>query len=67
MGSVARVAARKGSPLVVGIGDDEFFIGSDATPIVEYTNKVVYIGEEEIVTLEKNQLLKIKTIGNVEK
>ena len=61
------VAARKGSPLVVGIGDDEFFIGSDATPIVEYTNKVVYIGEEEIVTLEKNQPLKIKTIGNVEK
>ena len=61
------VAARKGSPLVVGIGDDEFFIGSDATPIVEYTNKVVYIGEEEIVTLERNQLLKIKTIGNVEK
>ena len=61
------VAARKGSPLVVGIGDDEFFIGSDATPIVEYTNKVVYIGEEEIVTLERNQPLKIKTIGNVEK
>ena len=61
------VAARKGSPLVVGIGDNEFFIGSDATPIVEYTNKVVYIGEEEIVTLEKNQPLKIKTIGNVEK
>ena len=61
------VAARKGSPLVVGIGDDEFFIGSDATPIVEYTNKVVYIGEKEIVTLEKNQPLKIKTIGNVEK
>ena len=61
------VAARKGSPQVVGIGDNEFFIGSDATPIVEYTNKVVYIGEEEIVTLEKNQPLKIKTIGNVEK
>ncbi len=61
------VAARKGSPLVVGIGDNEFFIGSDATPIVEYTNKVVYIGEEEIVTLERNQPLKIKTIGNVEK
>lgn len=61
------VAARKGSPLVVGIGDNEFFIGSDATPIVEYTNKVVYIVEEEIVTLKKNQPLKIKTIGNVEK
>ncbi len=40
------VAARKGSPLVVGIGEDEFFLASDATPIVEFTNKVVYIGEE---------------------
>lgn len=61
------VAARKGSPLVVGIGDDEFFLASDATPIVEFTNKVVYIGEEEIVTLERGKELKIKTIGNVEK
>ena len=39
------VAARKGSPLVVGLGEDEFFLASDATPIVEYTNKVVYVGE----------------------
>lgn len=61
------VAARKGSPLVVGIGDDEYFIGSDATPIIEYTNKVTYIGEEEIVTIRRNEPLKIKTIGNVEK
>ncbi len=61
------VAARKGSPLVVGIGDDEFFLASDATPIVEFTDKVVYIGEEEIVTLERGKELKIKTIGNVEK
>ena len=62
------VAARKGSPLVVGIGEGgEYFIGSDATPIVEYTDKVVYIGEEEIVTLERNQPLKIKTITNIEK
>ena len=61
------VAARKGSPLVVGIGDDEFFLASDATPIVEFTNKVVYIGEEEIVTLKRGEELKIKTIGNVEK
>jgi len=61
------VAARKGSPLVVGIGDGEYFLASDATPIVEYTNKVVYIGEEEIVTLERNKPLKIRTIGNVEK
>lgn len=61
------VAARKGSPLVVGIGEDEYFIGSDATPIIEYTNRVTYIGEEEIVTLQRNEPLKIKTIGNIEK
>ena len=61
------VAARKGSPLVVGIGEDEFFLASDATPIVEFTKKVVYIGEEEIVTLQRGEALKIKTIGNVEK
>ena len=61
------VAARKGSPLVVGIGEDEYFLASDATPIIEYTNKVVYIGEEEIVTLERGKGVKIRTIGNVEK
>jgi len=61
------VAARKGSPLVVGIGEDEFFLASDATPIVEYTDQVVYIGEEEVVTLQRGKQLKIKTIGNVEK
>lgn len=61
------VAARKGSPLVVGVGDNEYFLASDATPIVEYTNKVVYIGEEEIVTLTRNNGMKIRTISNVEK
>ncbi len=61
------VAARKGSPLVVGIGEDEYFLASDATPIVEYTNQVVYIGEEEIVVLQRGKELKIKTISNVEK
>jgi glutamine---fructose-6-phosphate transaminase (isomerizing) len=61
------VAARKGSPLVVGIGEDEFFLASDATPIIEFTNQVVYIGEEEVVTLQRGKELKIKTIGNVEK
>lgn len=61
------VAARKGSPLVVGLGENEFFLASDATPIVEYTNEVVYIGEEEIVTLRRGEELKIRTIGNVQK
>jgi glutamine---fructose-6-phosphate transaminase (isomerizing) len=58
------VAARKGSPLVVGIGDKEFFLASDASPIVEYTKNVVYIKEEEIVTLNANGELTLKTIGN---
>lgn len=61
------VAARKGSPLVVGLGIDEFFLASDATPIIEYTNQVVYVGEEEIVTLRRGKELKIMTISNVEK
>ncbi|MEQ8906374.1 glutamine--fructose-6-phosphate transaminase (isomerizing) [Ekhidna sp.] len=46
------VAARKGSPLVLGLGKDEFFLASDATPIIEHTNEVIYIKDEEIVVLE---------------
>ena len=61
------VAARKGSPLVVGIGEGEYFLASDATPIVEYTDKVVYINDEEVVLLETNKELEITTIGNVRK
>lgn len=61
------IAARKGSPLVIGIGKDEFFVASDATPIVEYTRKVVYLNDEEIAVLGRNKELKIKTIGNIEK
>lgn len=61
------VAARKGSPLVVGVGENEYFLASDATPIIEYTDKVVYIGEEEIVTLNRGNGMRIKTISNVEK
>ena len=61
------VAARKGSPLVVGIGEEEYFLASDATPIVEYTDKVVYINDEEVVTLERGKDLDITTIGNVRK
>lgn len=61
------VAARKGSPLVVGIGEEEYFIGSDATPIIEFTDQVTYIGDEEIVTIQRNQPLRIRTIGNIDK
>ena len=46
------VAARKGSPLVLGLGKGEFFLASDATPIIEHTNEVVYLKDEEIVVME---------------
>ncbi|MGQ0827256.1 MAG: glutamine--fructose-6-phosphate transaminase (isomerizing) [Bacteroidota bacterium] len=58
------IAAKKGSPMVIGIGDDEFFIASDATPIVEYTKNVVYLEDEEIAFIERGKELKIKTIKN---
>ena len=61
------IAARKGSPLVIGIGDNEFYIASDATPIVEYTKNVVYLDDEEIAFLKKGEELQIKTIRNRKK
>jgi len=60
------IGARKGSPLVVGIGDDEYFMASDATPIIEYTKNVTYINDGEIAYIKDGKLT-IKTIDNVEK
>jgi glucosamine--fructose-6-phosphate aminotransferase (isomerizing) len=48
------IAARKSSPLVIGVGENEFFIASDATPIIEYTQKVVYLNDEEIAVINRN-------------
>ncbi len=61
------IAARKGSPLVVGIGENEYFLASDATPIVEYTDKVIYIDDEEVVSLRIGEKVDITTINNVTK
>ncbi len=61
------IAARKSSPLVVGIGEKEFFLASDASPFVEYTKKVVYLNDEEIAILTKGEEIKIKTLNNIEK
>lgn len=61
------IAARKGSPLVIGIGTDEYFVASDATPIVEHTKNVVYLDDEEVALIHRNSDLKIKTIRNKEK
>ncbi|MDE6002337.1 MAG: glutamine--fructose-6-phosphate transaminase (isomerizing), partial [Prevotella sp.] len=56
------VAARKQSPLVVGIGEDEFFLGSDASPIVEYTDKVVYLEDGNIAVIRLGEELKVVSI-----
>ncbi len=56
------ITARKGSPLVIGIGRDEYYIASDAAPIIEYTNEVVYLEDGEIARVNKNEDLEIKTI-----
>ncbi len=61
------IAAKKGSPLVIGIGNKEMFIASDATPIIEYTKKVVYLNDEEVAILRRNEDLKIITIKNKDK
>jgi len=57
------IAARKGSPLVIGVGKKEYFIASDATPIVEYTKNVIYLDDNEIAYLKRDELV-IRTIDN---
>lgn len=61
------VAARKGSPLVLGIGEQEFFVASDASPIIEYTKNVIYLDDEEYVVVDRDGSYMIKNLGNVEK
>ena len=61
------IAARKSSPLVIGLGEGEYFLASDATPIVEYTKNVVYLEDGEIALLNLKNGLSLKTIGNEEK
>ncbi|MCR4774141.1 MAG: glutamine--fructose-6-phosphate transaminase (isomerizing) [Prevotella sp.] len=60
------IAARKQSPLVVGIGDGEFFLGSDASPIIEYTDKVVYLEDGNIAVMRLGEELKVVNIQNRE-
>ena len=60
------ITARKSSPLVIGIGEGETFIASDASPIIEYTNKVVYLRDNEIAIITRNRPLKVITTDNEE-
>lgn len=59
------IAARKGSPLVIGVGDDEFFFASDATPIIEYTKEVIYLDDYQIAVVRQGEL-SVKNIDNVQ-
>lgn len=59
------IAARKGSPMVIGVGEGEYFIASDATPIVEYTKNVIYLKDNEIAFLKRDELV-ITSLDNVE-
>ena len=58
------IAARKSSPLVIGIGENEYFLASDATPIVEYTKNVIYLDDDEIALIDLKDGLTLKTISN---
>ncbi|WP_068856544.1 glutamine--fructose-6-phosphate transaminase (isomerizing) [Leyella lascolaii] len=60
------IAARKQSPLVVGVGENEFFLGSDASPIIEYTDKVVYLDDGNIAVIRSDEGLKVVNIFNRE-
>ena len=60
------IAARKSSPLVIGIGDGETFLGSDGTPFVEYTKNVVYVKDEEIAIIRRGEPLKLVDFNNKE-
>jgi glucosamine--fructose-6-phosphate aminotransferase (isomerizing) len=57
------IAARKGSPLVIGVGKGEHFLASDASPIIEYTKQVVYINDYELAIVRPNELI-LKNLGN---
>ncbi len=58
------IAARNSSPLVIGIGKDEFFVASDATPIIEYTKNVIYLDDEQVAIIERGEEVKIVDIAN---
>ena len=60
------ICAKKSSPLVIGLGEDEYYIASDATPIIEYTKNVVYLEDEHIAIIDRNHGFRIISIANVE-
>ncbi len=60
------IAAKKGSPLVIGVGEGDFFIASDASPIIEYTKNVVYLEDEQVAIIKRGEPLKIRNLKDKE-
>ncbi len=58
------IAARKGSPMVIGVGQNEYFIASDASPIVEYTKNVIYLKDNQIAAVSRDEII-VKSIDNI--
>ncbi|WP_374166287.1 glutamine--fructose-6-phosphate transaminase (isomerizing) [Arcticibacter sp. MXS-1] len=58
------IAARKGSPMVIGVGENEYFVASDASPIVEYTKNVIYLKDNQIASIRREELV-VKSIDNI--
>lgn len=58
------IAARKSSPLVIGVGEDEFFVGSDASPIIEFTDKVMYLDDKDIAVIRRDQPIDVVDFNN---
>ncbi|MEQ9063313.1 MAG: glutamine--fructose-6-phosphate transaminase (isomerizing) [Vicingaceae bacterium] len=61
------IAAKKGSPMVIGLGEGEFFIASDASPIIEYTKNVIYMEDEEVAVLKPGEDIRVTNIKNQKK
>jgi glucosamine--fructose-6-phosphate aminotransferase (isomerizing) len=61
------IVARKGSPMVIGVGNDEYFVASDATPLVEYTHRVIYMEDEHVAVLRRGKEIELTTIKNQKK
>ena len=55
---------KKGSPLAIGVGDNEIFVASDSSPFIEYTQKAIYLEDEEVALIKRNGDIFLKTIRN---
>ena len=58
------ICARRSSPLAIGLGDDEFFMASDASPIIEYTNRIIYLDDDQIAIIRRGTAIEVFNLEN---